>query len=342
MSHDHSECIRPSLPPYTVKPQNVTIKLAGAFASITQLYYWKSVLSYKKGDSSTYFVKQSPLQVKSGQLTLFLDVDVVVTLSTVATATKGQRSQPPPSKPFPLPYSDNFQNLSVGQSPSFLTPQAGFFEAIKLSGGASEVSAQPQALCQVVTLATLNWCPLRLTSPYTVMGNWSDISVSASVLVPSVNSTTGIFVAARIDQGGCGAFQAKGLFLWLFPASNQYAVTNDLAQTKKIKGGSFVYGYDAWVKLTLTLQSGKYTAKIGNQTVANSETLPGSMPSTGFAGLGSENFGLACFANLSISSANSLPAKDDAQLKYKSAEQAAVVPMIRLVEAQRIDNFDHL
>ncbi|PAA62362.1 hypothetical protein BOX15_Mlig000813g1 [Macrostomum lignano] len=349
MSHDHSECIRPSLPPYTVKPQNVTIKLAGAFASITQLYYWKSVLSYKKGDSSTYFVKQSPLQVKSGQLTLFLDVDVVVTLSTVATATKGQRSQPPPSKPFPLPYSDNFQNYQPGSNPLNLVPQVGSFEIVDspptVGNGRSIIdnyNVNKQCLMQTVLQQPVDWC--KQSQPIAVIGNynWSDISVSASVLVPSVNSTTGIFVAARIDQGGCGAFQAKGLFLWLFPASNQYAVTNDLAQTKKIKGGSFVYGYDAWVKLTLTLQSGKYTAKIGNQTVANSETLPGSTPSTGFAGLGSENFGLACFANLSISSANSLPAKDDAQLKYKSAEQAAVVPMIRLVEAQRIDNFDHL
>uniref|UniRef100_A0A1I8F6W7 REJ domain-containing protein n=1 Tax=Macrostomum lignano TaxID=282301 RepID=A0A1I8F6W7_9PLAT len=177
------------------------------------------------------------------------------------------------------------------------------FEAVKLSGGASEVSAQPQALCQVVTLATLNW---------------SDISVSASVLVPSVNSTTGIFVAARIDKGGC-------------------------AQTKKIKGGSFCL----WLRCL-----GEVDAEFAERQVHGKDWKPNcrelgdaalaSTPSTGFAGLGSENFGLACFANLSISSANSLPAKDDAQLKYKSAEQAAVVPMIRLVEAQRIDNFDHL
>uniref|UniRef100_A0A1I8FD12 COBRA-like protein n=1 Tax=Macrostomum lignano TaxID=282301 RepID=A0A1I8FD12_9PLAT len=153
-----------------------------------------------------------------------------------------------------------------GSNPLNLVPQAGFFEAVKLSGGASEVSAQPQALCQVVTLATLNWCPLRLTSPYTVMGNWN------FCCCPALTKADAVLSKPKASSCGC------------FRLATSMPFTNDLAQTKKIKGGSFVYGYDAWVKLTLTLQSGKYNGKDWkNQTVANSETLPGSTPSTGFA-----------------------------------------------------------
>lgn len=165
MSHDHSQCIRPGLPPYTVSPQNVTITLAGAFASIAKLYYWKSSLSFQAGVPSSYFQQMQPIEVKSGMFTLFLEVDVLVTLSTVATATKGARPQPPPSQPFPLPYRDDFSSLDIGQSPSYLTPQAGFFEAAQVAG--------VRRLCQVVQRVTLHWCPFYLSSPYTVMGNWS-------------------------------------------------------------------------------------------------------------------------------------------------------------------------
>ncbi len=49
-----------------------------------------------------------PSQVVGGQFTIFLPVDAVVTLSTLSGQQKGSFGNVPPSKPFPLPYHDNF------------------------------------------------------------------------------------------------------------------------------------------------------------------------------------------------------------------------------------------
>ena len=49
------------------------------------------------------------LQVYKGTVTLSLGVDEVVTLTTIKTGSKGEYPDPPPAKPFPLPYMDDFE-----------------------------------------------------------------------------------------------------------------------------------------------------------------------------------------------------------------------------------------
>jgi len=43
----------------------------------------------------------------------------------------------------------------------------------------------------------------------------SDVQVVIDVLAPEVNASNGVFVAARVDQGGCTAFLARGVFFFL-------------------------------------------------------------------------------------------------------------------------------
>ncbi|KAL4231126.1 hypothetical protein ACF0H5_008709 [Mactra antiquata] len=113
MSHDHSLCIRPPLPKYTVNKQNVKFEIHGQFANLTKLYMWKTVFNFKKNSSSTFFKQQVPVEVINGEFNLDLDVDVVITLTTVANKNnKSYPSPPPPAKEFPLPYNEDFENRS--------------------------------------------------------------------------------------------------------------------------------------------------------------------------------------------------------------------------------------
>uniref|UniRef100_A0A1I8FJT0 CDH-cyt domain-containing protein n=1 Tax=Macrostomum lignano TaxID=282301 RepID=A0A1I8FJT0_9PLAT len=146
--------------------------------------------------------------------------------------------------------------ISPAQIRLNLVPQAGFFEAVKLSGGASESVRPAAGPLPGGHTGHIELVPTETDQPYTVMGNWSDISVSASVLVPSVNSTTGIFVAARIDQAAAVLSKPKASSCGCFRLATSMP-SNQEDQRRQF----FVYGYDAWVKLTLNLQSGKYNGK---------------------------------------------------------------------------------
>lgn len=58
----------------------------------------------------------------------------------------------------------------------------------------------------------------------------SDISVSAQIRIPSMNSSSGAFLAARVDQGGCTTFLAKGVFFFLDSAKQVAELSLDLCK----------------------------------------------------------------------------------------------------------------
>ena len=47
-------------------------------------------------------------------------------------------------------------------------------------------------------------------------------------MVYPINSTSGVYIAARIDRGGCGSFGAQGLFFFIFPLQKTFEVYGDL------------------------------------------------------------------------------------------------------------------
>lgn len=58
----------------------------------------------------------------------------------------------------------------------------------------------------------------------------TDISVSVDVKIGTINGTDGVFVAARVDKGGCQSFYANGVFFYIFPAQKKYYLTYDLGK----------------------------------------------------------------------------------------------------------------
>ena len=58
----------------------------------------------------------------------------------------------------------------------------------------------------------------------------SDIYVEADAMVSPVNGTTGVYIAARINKGGCSSFEAEGVFFFVFPEKKTFGVYGDLGK----------------------------------------------------------------------------------------------------------------
>lgn len=293
MTHNHSICVRPPLPPYTVSPQNITIMLKGSFSRLSSMNVWYSKLGFN-GTGTQMFQKRDPLLFKNGQATLNLGLDEVITLSTITTGNKGSYPKPPKPQPFPLPYLDNFEGLQVSQEPYNLVPQAGSFEIMLSQDIAHGLIAR-----QTVLEAPIESCPWSLKYPIALIGdfNWTYKAVEVDFDIPVLNGTTGVFVAARVDRGSCPTRDAQGIFFFVFPHNNKFMVTNDLAKTKILIDGQFIVG-TGWHRLSLVV-TGRYSrGYLDSKEVFDIDTP--KIPLNGWAAIGTDGFGYADFDNLSV------------------------------------------
>ncbi|XP_050396599.1 galactocerebrosidase [Patella vulgata] len=218
MTHDHSICIRPGLPSYQVRPQSFSFQLNGSYANIKQLNVWHSKPGFYL-KNSTFFIKETPLQVVNGMVSLDVGVDEVITLTTVDTGVKGSYPESPISKSFPLPYTEDFEGYDINGDAYNLAQQTGAFEVVDHNGNKvlqQMVLSQPVINCGVDSFNT----SLNLVGSY----DWTDISISIDVLVSGVNTTDGVYVGARINLGGCRAPKALGLYFYLYPKEGRFSV----------------------------------------------------------------------------------------------------------------------
>ena len=178
MTHNHSVCIRPSLPEYTVVAQQADFQLKGNLSSIQNLMVWKTNLVFS-GNSSKLFEQQSPIQVQYGSFSLTLYPDEVYTLTTLTVGHHGSHNPPPPSKPFPLPYHDDFEKYNIGEEADNYAPQAGVWEVHQTND-----TRHSKVNRQVVLNDPIYWCNTG-DSTINIGGDysWSDIQVQTDCLL---------------------------------------------------------------------------------------------------------------------------------------------------------------
>ncbi|CAH1784597.1 unnamed protein product, partial [Owenia fusiformis] len=294
MSHNHSKCIRPALPAYDVAPQNVTINLKGSFGSITELNMWTSKIGFN-GQASAMFKNMGKIKAGSS-FTVALDVDEIVTLTTVNTGMKGTYPDSPASKPFPTQYKDDFQSYPEFSEPFNIAPQIGVFE-IRMS----QDPAHAKYLKQVVLQQPCDWCSQDNNKPIAIIGDaWSDLTAQIDFSIPKVNGSSGPFIALRVDRGGCGAYQAQGLFFWVTTTTNMYYLSSDLAHEKLLAHGSATVNTDAWYTLKLTAKGNMVTGELSGKQLFSIDVSKAGAPSKGFAAFGTMDFGYGEFDNFMI------------------------------------------
>eukprot|EP00026_Physarum_polycephalum_P003123 Phypoly_transcript_03132.p1 GENE.Phypoly_transcript_03132~~Phypoly_transcript_03132.p1 ORF type:complete len:773 (+),score=122.26 Phypoly_transcript_03132:204-2522(+) len=252
MTHDHSECIRPSLPSYTVTPQNVTFQIQGGLATNKPLYVWYTHLN--QSQQNIYFEQIKTITPENGQFTLELDLDSVWTVSTLTGQKKGSHPTPPAATDFPKDYSDNFEGYTVGQEANYFADQTGVWEIYK--GNTSLVMRQQ------VVVGPIEWCG-ESNRPISLIG---DSSESDTVLtIDALIETSGsVGVGARVQQGGCGDNYAAGGYFFDITDKGDWT----LASNKTIlKQGTTTFSADQFYTLSLVANGTSICATINNKLV---------------------------------------------------------------------------
>lgn len=268
MTHDHSECIRPSLPAYTVTPQTITFQLQGGLATNKPLYVWYTHLNQTQ--DNIYFEQIKTITPVNGQFTLSLDLDSVFTVSTLTGQKKGSYPAPPAATPFPKSYSDNFDNYTIGQEANYFMDQTGVWEIYQ---GTNSLVMRQQVLESPIV-----WCS-ESNRPISLIGDFSEDDTLLTI--DALIETTGtVGLGSRVQEGGCGDNYAAGGYF--FDVSNTGAWT--LAVGNKVaKSGTTTFSSNTFYTLSLLTNGTNICGSINNAVLG---CIQDSTYSTGFAAIG--------------------------------------------------------
>ncbi|XP_071947149.1 galactocerebrosidase-like isoform X2 [Antedon mediterranea] len=290
MSHDHSICIRPKLPAYNVTKQTATFHLKGTFSSIQSLNVWKSKFKYG-GAKSEMFVQMQPVKVVNGEFTVNLDLDEIYTLTTSTAGKKGQYDEPPPSSPFPIIYSDNFDDYDEFSEGSNFADQSGVFE-IRQSNDADH----GLVMRQVAASYPVIWCQ-DSNSPVSFIGNssWKDVSMSVDAFLEK--DGTGVMVGARATNGGCKIHKSHGVFFWIL-SNGTYLLTADIDKLEVYTKGTVGVAKNKWFNIGLIVMERQATGSIDGRDIFTHSLYEDTV--NGFLAIGTLTFAPSMFDNFNI------------------------------------------
>nr|KAG5714234.1 hypothetical protein BaRGS_018451 [Batillaria attramentaria] len=127
----------------------------------------------------------------------------------------------------------------------------GSFEVVRSKSTAGKV------MRQMVLEPPVSWCAAdAIGAAITLIGNytWVDTYVEVGASLGTVNGTDGVFVATRVQHGGCSSQNAIGVFFFLFPDAQNYTVAYNLARTKVLTTGHLPAKLPSWNKLMLLVK----------------------------------------------------------------------------------------
>lgn len=172
----------------------------------------KAKLCVWRSDAQQQFVRQDDIALKGGRFSIILQPDAVYSLSTTKGQQKGAFTDIPASRPFPLPYADDFEQYRQpsewGYLPHYTADLIGAFE---LTDNPLPSANSERCIRQVVGEHTLSWAPEW--HHYTILGDadWRDYEVSADVYL---NPQDEAGVMGRLCDVGSGyGIWAKGYYL---------------------------------------------------------------------------------------------------------------------------------
>ncbi len=261
------------------KNQVVNFQLGGA---LTEIKYFHVFYSNFEPNKKLWFSYLGTLSPVKNQLTLQINSTEMYTLSTI-NGTKGDYGSPPIRTPFPLPYSDNFDEAPLHGEAKYLTDQAGAFEIVQ--SGTSKV------MRQMMVERPVSWCPEgEAPYPYSVLGNHNWTAIVATVNVSFENDHGIAMIAARVTSGGCAVSKigSPGVVFALnnTQGSGNWILSNSTGLTDKFDSGSMASPIvpKSWYQLQLRVTNENISASIDGTLVSH---IPLFNSSNGWVAIGS-------------------------------------------------------
>ena len=303
-----SHCQYSAGPNDPITTQNVTLTLGAGFEHITSLNVFHSSLDT---GSRTWFEHRRQLPVVNGAVTLTLNPNDLYTLSTL-NGTKTPPAHPIPGpQPFPLPYTDSFDDRPEFTFPAYFDDQHGSFELV-----AATNTSRGRVVRQAAPTPPVAWCGGVAPLPFSVIGNhsWRAVTAEVDVLIEK-NGTA--FLGVGVASGGCLSERgADGIVLGL--SVGGWVVSNTTGLRPVVAQGKVPVGVGEWVRLRLEVGEGGTSASVGGVEVAMLTGLS-SRRYEGWVAIGS-SYDMVQFDNLSISSNTSRTAPGQGERQEEGAE----------------------
>ena len=238
------------------------------------------------------FTYKGVITLNNGKFTLQLPVGVLYTVSTT-NGTEGAY-EATPSKPFPLPYADNFDRHRTSSEAPYFSDQTGSWEIVDTA------SSHGKTMRQMAPETTISWCE-ESPYPYSVIGNssWKQpLNVSVDVIIENVGTA---FVALGVSRGGCGP-GSPGIVLSVNTINNGlWQLTDSTAIKNSLASGNISIVAGTWYTLTLVVLKDNSVAYINGNAVGQCELSASSH--SGWVAIGS-SWDYVQFDNFRIQSSN--------------------------------------
>jgi O-glycosyl hydrolase len=255
--------------------QDVVFKVRGGL-STGKVHIWRT-------DPTRSFEKVGQITPAAGKFSVQLQPNSVYSLTTTTSQHKGN-AEPPPEKPFPLPYKDDFEQYPLGSTtPNYFIEQNGSYEVVQCGGG-----RKGKCLRQVVPGPPIVWTygkTADLLGTASVIGDkaWRDYSVSTDLILETPGYGRVMGRVSRATEDG----QISGYQLYLFNSGKwelRTATRGGVLATGKVR-----CALHTWHHLELIFRQDLVTAFVDRHKVA---TVMDTKYATGMAGIGNAwNYG---------------------------------------------------
>lgn len=236
--------------------QPVNFKLTGGLHGNT-IHIWET-------NSTRTFEHVADIPVRNGSFRYTFDPDSLYSLTTTTGQRRGT-AQPPASRPFPLPYHEDFEAVPLNGTPHFLADQDGAFQVEKCIGRSG------RCLEQVITEKPIPWGPLP--DPWTLAGDvkWTDYHVDMDARFGDSGDIT---LMGRIDSADVFKEQKAK-----YPSGYVLRIAKDGAwellskiykkPVTQLAAGHQPLSPDAWHHLRITFRGQQITVAADGKTLAS-------------------------------------------------------------------------